>query len=327
VQPTAAQATTPERRWPDPEIRDTLRQLRSGVHGRFFTRKLAACVVLTGGGVWLALQPALWLRVGGIVLLGCMFAHAAELQHEALHNLAYRGKRANKVVGIALGVPMLVSFTAYRVAHLRHHRDLGTPKNREFFDYGNQYGGDGRQPPPRVALTWLVRFSMVHHYGQFAANVARSLVGKDIPGENPHNSRAIRHEYLITVGFLLSLVLISVATVQPVIVWLWLLPMLLVAAPLHALIELPEHYRCETLDRSPFVNSRTIRSNRIATWFTNGNNFHVEHHLAPNLPIDQLPSLHLAVRDRLRYFHTGYLSYFGALLKGAPTSGVAGSDR
>lgn len=317
MQPTAAQATTSERRRLDPQLRETLRQLRGGVRGRFFARKLAACLALTGGAGWLALQHELWLRVAGIVLLGCMFAHAAELQHETLHNLAYRSKRANKLAGIALGLPMLVSFTAYRVAHLRHHRDLGTPANREFFDYGNQYGDGGRRSPVKVVLAWLVRFSMIYHYGQFAANLARSLAGRDIPGETAHTSRSIRREYLITLAFLVSLALISVASGELVIVWLWLLPLLLVAAPLHALIELPEHYRCDTLDRSPLVNSRTIRSNRMATWFTNGNNFHVEHHLAPNLPIDQLPGLHRAVRDRLRYFHSGYTSYFRALIRGA----------
>ena len=52
------------------------------------------------------------------------------------------------------------------------------------------------------------------------------------------------------------------------------------------------------------------------TWFTNGNNFHVEHHLMPNLPIERLPDLHSEVRERLRYLEPGYVHYFRQLIRG-----------
>ncbi|MFD7503696.1 fatty acid desaturase family protein [Streptomyces sp. NPDC059850] len=285
------------------------------MRGRIFTAKLALCLALTGAGVLLAVQPAWWARAMGVVLTGCMFAHAAELQHETLHHLAYRKPRVNRVVGVALGLPMLISFTAYQVTHLRHHRDLGTPRNREFFDYGNQYGTPEQRSRLGAAASWCVRFTMLHHYAQFTRDVARSLVGRNIDGERPHTSRRIRHEHLLTFAVLLALVAVSVLLGRGVVVWAWLLPLVLVAAPVHALVELPEHHRCETLNRSPFANTRTIRSNVLMTWFTNGNNYHVEHHLMPNLPIRQLPELHAVVQDRLRHFHPSYRDYFSKLIR------------
>ncbi|MCI4066854.1 fatty acid desaturase [Micromonospora sp. R77] len=297
-------------------VRGEFGHLRTRISNRTFAAKLALWAALTAGGAALALHPAPWSRVAGVVLLGCMFAHAAELQHQTLHSLGFRNRRANRTAGIVLGVPMLISFAAYRATHLRHHRDLGTPQNREFFDYGNQYGADGARSRWRVGLDWVVRFTMLHFYPQFLVGAARAVARRDYPGESAHTSRGIRRDYHVILGALLALTVLSVVLREPVVLWLWLLPLLLVAGPVHALIELPEHFRCETLSRDAFANTRTIRSNRLMTWFTNGNNFHVEHHLMPNLPIERLPALHAEVRPRLKHFHSGYLDFFRKLVRG-----------
>ncbi|MFJ5224064.1 fatty acid desaturase family protein [Streptomyces sp. NPDC088400] len=296
------------------ELRAALKHLRAQPRGWVFSCKFALCVLLTAVGVGVVLQPEWWCRVTGVVLIGCMFAHAAELQHETLHNLAYRSRRANAVAGIVLGLPMLISFAAYKAAHLRHHRDLGTSMNREFFDYGDQYGVEERSKFGTF-VDWTVRFTMVHHYVLFVANLGRSLIVSDFGGESARVSRRIRRDHCLAFAMLLTLSVLSWSLESGVIVWVWLLPLALVAGPVHALIEVPEHYGCETLNRDPFANTRTIRSNRILTWFTNSNNFHVEHHLMPNLPLERLPDLHSEVRDRIRYFNRGYLEYFGKLLQ------------
>ncbi|MEU2420822.1 fatty acid desaturase [Streptomyces sp. NPDC007851] len=296
----------------EPDIRAARKGLRSEVRGRLFTLKLLVCALITAGGCWLALQPHLPVRLSGVLLTGLMFAHAAELQHETLHGLAYRGRRANRVAGVLLGLPMLICFTAYRVAHMRHHRDLGTPANREFFDYGDQYGDGERRMS--TALSWAVRFSMAAHYWQFATGVTHAVRGGGFGGESVVNARRMRVEHLLILCVLVAAAALSLAFTTTAAIWVWLLPLLLVAAPAHALIELPEHFRCDTLDRSPFANTRTIKSNRLLTWYTNGNNYHVEHHLMPNLAIERLPDLHTEVRDRLRHYHTGYFAYFRSLV-------------
>ncbi|MEO3780192.1 fatty acid desaturase [Micromonospora sp. B11E3] len=298
------------------ELRGEFRHLRTAINNRTFAAKLALCAALTGGGAAIALHPALWSRVVGVVLLGCMFAHAAELQHQTLHSLGFRNRRANTVAGIVLGVPMLISFAAYRATHMRHHRDLGTPENREFFDYGDQYGADGRRSRWRTALTWTVRFTMLHFYRLFLVNAARAALRRDYAGESAATSRRIRRDHHVILAAVLAMTALSVALRDPVVLWVWILPLLLVAGPVHAAIELPEHFRCETLSEDPFANTRTIRSNRLMTWFTNGNNFHVEHHLMPNLPIERLPELHAEVRPGLKYFHTSYVDFFRKVVRG-----------
>lgn len=276
--------------------------------------KLAIVVILLFGGMLLALEDSWWARLLGIILCGVVFAHSAELQHQALHNIGFRGQRANTISGIVLGIPMLVSFAAYRASHLRHHRYLGTPLNREFFDYGNQYGALAKSEAGRM-LSWLVRFSMLYHYRLFMANTWRALRGLPFEGETATVSRRIRRDHLLIAGALLALTVVSIVLRDPIIVWLWLLPLVLVAAPVHAAIELPEHFRCETLSQNIFVNTRTIRSNKLMTWFTNGNNYHVEHHLMPNMPIERLPELHVQVRDQLQHFQPTYAAFFRSLIR------------
>ncbi|NUQ95941.1 MAG: fatty acid desaturase [Streptomyces sp.] len=298
------------------EIRATVKHLRTEVDGTVFLVKFAVFLVLTGLGGVLAMQSFLAAQIGGTILLGLMFAHAAELQHQTLHSLGLRNRAANTAAGVALGIPMLISFAAYRASHLRHHRDLGTPQNREFFDYGDQYGSGTARSRWAVPFSWLVRFSMFHHYLAFCRNEVRALRGADMEGENATTSRRIRRDHHVILAVVAVLAAVSAVTDPLLILRVWVIPLVLVAAPVHAAIELPEHFRCETLDQDPFANTRTIRSNRLMMWFTNGNNFHVEHHLMPNLPIERLPDLHAEVSDSLRYYHRSYVRYFRDLVKG-----------
>lgn len=295
------------------DVRRSLGHLRREVSNRVFAAKLLLCCLLIGGGAALALQPRLWSRILGIILLGCMFAHASELQHQTLHGLGFRNRRANIAAGVALGVPMLVSFAAYRATHLRHHRDLGTPLNREFFDYGDKHRADGEGSKLRCLLGWVVRFTMIYFWRQFAVNMVRSLRGKDFEGESASTSRHIRRDYYILLAVIAATAGLSAALSSLLILWIWLVPLVLVTTPVHAAIELPEHFRCETNNEDPFANTRTIRSNRLAMWFTNGNNFHVEHHLMPNMPIEGLPAVHREVASRLQHFHLTYLGFFLSL--------------
>lgn len=131
------------------DMRKVAQNLKSRTNDATFGMKLFIYVIVLAGGV-LAAASALWVwQVFGIFLVGAMFAHGVELQHQVLHNQGFRNSTLNEAVGIILGLPMLVSFAGYQASHLRHHRHLGTPDNKEFFDYGDQYGAS------RIATVWL----------------------------------------------------------------------------------------------------------------------------------------------------------------------------
>lgn len=276
-----------------------------------FGMKFAIYLAGIGYGAAAALSGTWEWQMLGVILLGAMFAHGVELQHQVLHNQGFRTGWLNEFAGVLVGLPMLVSFAGYQASHLRHHRLLGTPDNKEFFDYGDQYGASRLV----TVLVWAKRFLMPVHYVGFLKNVGRALTGREVPGESPDVAKRVRRDHLIMLAAIAALALISAATQFSVILVAWMIPLVLVAAPLHALIEMPEHYRCDVTSTNVFRNTRSIKSNAFMTWFTNGNNFHVEHHMMPGLPLDRLHDLHAAIGSNIPNLYVSYRAFYADVLR------------
>src|ERR1044072_2944831 len=100
-----------------------------------FHRKMVALIVVTSLLSWLILSTSGVVSIIPMILLGAMFAHCIELQHQCLHHTAYRSKKWNRFIGVLMGMPSLVSFSDFQYSHMRHPRNLGTPLDKEFFDH------------------------------------------------------------------------------------------------------------------------------------------------------------------------------------------------
>ena len=271
-----------------------------------FKVRLALFVVLTAAGAAAVLLTAGWARLPGQVLLGVMFAHALELQHQCLHGTGLAGAAGNRWAGRLVGAPMLVSYSHYRARHLRHHRYLGTDRDTEFFQYAAL-----EDLSVRGLLTSAFN---VARYAAFARTAARALRGRRMEDwTDPDDEVAIRREYLALAALPLVVAGVSVATGTTLALVLWAVP-LVFAEPAHTLIELPEHIGCDTTSRDPLRNTRTIVGSRFSYWLTNGNNFHVEHHYKQWLPISELPVLHEAVRDDIEVLVTDYWAFYRQIL-------------
>ncbi|MFM0738665.1 fatty acid desaturase [Paraburkholderia xenovorans] len=289
----------------------TVQDLKSRPSSVVFSLKLAIYFIVLAHGVFFTFSEFLIIRIVGVLLIGVMFAHGVELQHQALHYHGFKSKRWNVLFGIIVGIPMLVSFSGYQDSHLKHHRMLGTKENTEFFDYGDQYGFNSFQG----IRSWFIRLFMPNHYGKFFQIAIKSVCGVSIRNVNEGVAKGVRREHLWMLAFIAALTAISVALHTWVIAWVWLAPLMLVAAPVHALIEMPEHYRCDLTSTDPLLNTRTIVSNAFMTWLTNGNNYHVEHHMMPALSIDRLQDLHASIEPSIRYHHLTYREFYWAVLR------------
>jgi Fatty acid desaturase len=280
---------------------------------RFQWKAIAAAIVSII--LWWAV-----LSTSGIVsfipmfLLGLMYAHCVELQHQCLHHTAYRSTRWNRFVGVLLGLPTLVSFSDYQCSHMKHHRLLGTPEDKEFFNYDYE------------ALTTLRYFIphlfMFPHHRNVAHSIFSSIRGRPTRDDcNPKMAGRIRTEYQIMAVMLLAMVGITIGFQTLIFVKLWLIP-LLIAIPTHALIELPEHFGCQEKTPDVLKNTRTISAGKVAVWFTNGNNYHVEHHWLPSVPNDRFPDLHQSLSTEIEYLERSYWSFFRKFFKHLLGSGT-----
>jgi fatty acid desaturase len=278
----------------------------SKIDNKSFIVKLAILVTLVTVFVYMTLTAATPLTVISMILLGVLYAHAVELQHQCLHNTAFSNNRLNHVTGVILGLPMLVSYSDYQASHFKHHKLLGTPEDKEFFNYNYE------------SLTSLKAFIphlfMLQHYKVVAGNIWKSFWGVTRSDTTAKAARRIRGEYLIMAVFLTTMIAFTLAYQSPVFLKLWLLP-LLVSIPIHALIELPEHIGCENKVVDVLRNTRTILAGRFAVWFTDGNNYHVEHHWLPGVPNDKLPELHKKLEGKIAHLKASYWEFYWWFIK------------
>ncbi len=274
-----------------------------------FVGKLVVLAGLLTAGVALAVQSSYLVAACGVVILAAAYTHAVELQHQCLHHSAFRNSRLHRIVGVPLGLPMLVSYSHYRVRHLQHHRYLGTPDDTEFF------GFDTRQ---KLTVGTLVRGMFdVTRLVAVVQDIARCVTGRwayDIGQISPKSRKAIISEYR-WFGIVLVLLAASFAAGGgSLTVRLWLLPFV-VAMPMHFLVELPEHILCDTSSVDVLRNTRSITGSWFTTWFTNGNNLHIEHHAAMNVPISRLRERHAYVQEFGSHVQRTYWEFFSILLR------------
>ena len=194
---------------------------------------------LLNAGIAMVLTENPILIVFGIFVIGAMFAHAVELQHQCLHFSAFHSRRINKTVGILLGLPTLTSFHAYRRSHLEHHRNLGALNDTPFFKYRFM-------DRPTIGSLLYDLFGISHIKASLSAifGSGDSRLIRVPEGEEPNNISE-RFDYGL-MGFLLVCATFMALAFGPIVVLkVWILPLLLVAQHLHFLIELPEHIGCD----------------------------------------------------------------------------------
>lgn len=255
-----------------------------------------------------------------MALLGLLYAHAVELQHQALHNTGFPNKVWNRATGFLLGLPMLVSFSDYQHSHLRHHRLLGTSDDREFFNYGYD-----RLTSLKPLLRHLL---MAGHYRDVTRFIGGSLLGRLKPDMKRETAVKIRTEYQLMALAIAAAVALSIAFRTTLFVEVWLVP-LLFAIPAHALIELPEHWSRDHGSLDVRNNTRTIGASLLAYWYTNGNNYHIEHHWLPSVPNDRLPHLHRRIQGEIEIdsYPSFYKRFFLELYHNTFSGGQSGKDK
>ncbi|MEV4557908.1 fatty acid desaturase [Kitasatospora sp. NPDC049285] len=276
-----------------------------------FVGKLLLATLLLAAGAVLALRPELPAALLGVTVLGATYTHMVELQHQCLHHSAFRRAGPHRLVGVPLGFPLLVAYSHYRVRHLQHHRYLGTSRDSEFF------GFDTRQPVTvRALCRGLFDFPRLV---SVLAEVVRSIRGRwtyDLGQISVRARRDVVNEYRLMGLAVAAAGAAAALGFGGLLLRLWLLP-LLVAVPLHFLVELPEHILCDTDSTDVLRNTRSIHGSRLSTWFTNGNNLHIEHHAAMTVPINRLPPRHQDVRRLAVHVERSYPAFYRRVLREA----------
>jgi len=276
----------------------------SGPDNLVFVLKLFIYIGLLWIGLYVSLAHS---YVMGIILTGVTIAHGIELQHQVLHGTALSNRTLNYITGFLLGLPMLTSYSSYKYNHLSHHKNVGTEDDLEFFEFNNLKKGYG---PGRI----LFSFFLISHFRDFFRIAIMSLTMAYIGRTgNKTLDRTIRIEHVIILLALLTLLSISAWFDSYHGLIIWLTSVVLVSAPVHTIIELPEHFECDNQSSDILRNTRTISTSALAVWLTNGNNYHIEHHMYPLVRPEKLALVHRSHSHKCLFTNSSYIDFFRKL--------------
>jgi fatty acid desaturase len=232
-----------------------------------------AAMAAEGWPAWIARAAAI---AGAAAALNAFYL----LSHEGHHQLLFRSPMANHATNILLCVPLLHSPSAYRVLHELHHRFLGGPGDPD------EYRNYTRSARLRWALQWVRLTIGTLVYMPLIPVVAWRRASQA-------ERRRIAIEYA---G--LTIVWVVVFTMLPLraLVQVWLVPGVAVGY-ISAVRALAQHALTDPAD--PLLASRSVRSNTLVSFLLLNENYHLEHHLFPEVPSYNLPRLHALLQTRL----------------------------
>src|SRR5262249_26171446 len=158
-----------------------------------------------------------------------------------------RSRLWNSVSSVLLGSTFLMSFTAYRIMHARHHRFLGDPRDPD--DYQNYVR-------PR-SLLWCLHFMRLTVGSLLYLALIPILALK-------FGTNQDRRRILVESLFLLAVYSVLVRFVSgEVLLLAWLVPLLVVGS-LTAVRGLAQHGITDATD--PYLASRTVLPNPIVAF-------------------------------------------------------------
>ena len=270
---------------------DTLAELseRSDARGLRHLAWHLGLIALCAFGI--AVRVPLWgllLPVQGVLLI-FLFT----LEHECTHKTPFATPWLNEVAGHVAGALILLPFTWFRYFHLAHHRWTNLP--------GKDPELESPKPETKAQFFWHV--SGLSVWKGLVGQIVQNALGRGMAGYIPERAQPrVRREARILL--LLYACLGLSLLLSPLALWLWLVPLLL-GQPFLRVYLLAEHGRCPQV-ADMFDNTRTTFTNRLVRFLAWNMPYHVEHHVAPNVPFHRLPDLHVLIADHLKHTETGY---------------------
>jgi fatty acid desaturase len=222
--------------------------------------------------------PAVPIRIAGVVVIAFCIQAMGSLMHEALHGNLFRHAFWDRWIGFLLAIPTLFSHSAYKVAHLNHHRHTRTEKDQDEFSYAC-----------RAHWQYVAVFYVSFLVGSLMYMVLVPVKALEMASRS--NRQRILVDYSLMLACFAGAVFAAVWTHHaPWLLWYWLLPFLL-AVLMANLRGLAEHMGTPT-DGGALRKTRTTISNPVYSFLLLNLNYHLEHHLFPGVPWYNLPRIH-----------------------------------
>lgn len=255
-----------------------------------------------GGAIFVnsALGNAWWamLVCFPLYLLAGASLHGISLfTHEGVHGVLSTHAALNRAISIACALPVLQTYSAYVVLHLRHHKHLGAEGDPDHFPNYTQW----------TPMIWAM------HWGRLLAGYPAYITAIPILGFLQGNRRD-RVWIAFEVSLLFSLIFLVHASPIPgaFILHGWLVPMLLI----NTMVNVRGMSQHTLLEHATDVvkGTRSLLTHPMVAFFMCNENYHLEHHLYPGVPWHNLPQLHQTLRADLVKRGAPYVASYSAFV-------------
>jgi fatty acid desaturase len=248
-----------------------------------------ALVLATGALAWFALGT-LWV-FPALLLYGTIFAFAEAMEHELRHRTPFRSEWLNE------SVHWIICFMTWREqiysrwSHAQHHTythlTATVPADVEIAV---------KRPTNYLKLaTDFLRVSHgIHHLGNIVLH-SLGIVSKSAKAVVP----AVEYRAMCRNSRVMLVLYVGVG-VWAVVAQSWL-PVVFLLLPrsygawLHELLAITQHTGLRENELDHRFSTRTIRLNPVLQFLYWNMNYHVEHHMFPNVPFHALPKLRRAI--------------------------------
>ncbi|MGB0743087.1 MAG: fatty acid desaturase family protein [Opitutales bacterium] len=267
---------------------------------------LFACLYAAGALFCLAGPHIYSLNLLGVLPMALAMNSLGILIHEGLHGLLAKGRALNHICSFLCGLPLLISASAYRATHNDHHLDFGRK-----LDYGTY-----RQHLNNRYFVWAAYYAQL-----FFGTILYILLIPALALRTASTAKRLRIilEYCLIIAIAAAFVQ-STSTETALLLWAYpgLIAMMTTnirGLASHALGDLDDIY----------LSSRSIPTSRLVEILFLHENYHLEHHLFPQVPSYHLKKVHQLVWDRLprALYARSYLAFLAAFLKASLSLNLA----
>ena len=264
---------------------------RHGYYGVKISLTVAACAA---GWAGLLLVGNSWATLGVATFLGLIFTQLGFVGHDAGHQQVFGSRRANGLLGLAVGNALMgVSFGWWVPKHSAHHahpNEVGRDPDLGEGVVTYRAPDDASGPPSRTSI--LLARAQVPLF--FALMAFRSL-GLHVSGIQrllrQHDRAAALEASLI--GAHLALYATAVLLVlSPLKALAFVVVQQVVFSVYLGFSFAPNHKGMPVIDpqeelsfvRRQVITSRNVSGGRLTTFVLGGLNYQIEHHLFPTMP-------------------------------------------
>lgn len=241
-------------------------------------------------GSWLLIlsHHSVWLILLALIVIGSRQRALNNIMHDASHNNLFQSKRMNSMFSsFFAALPLGESHDLYRNSHMLHHAHLGDAYNDPDYLY----------PPASSSVSLSLK--ALRFYGNFIFNWNEwnSSITGSWKRLNAGQRSAILAWWLIILG---GILLLTNITSTVIFVGLWLVSRSTTYHLIRVFAEISDH--TGLLPGSITEYTRNIpRSFWNLLFHPFGDNYHLLHHLFPNVPTIRLSHLHKILLNEPSY--------------------------